>query len=100
MDMDMETEYAYDAVQERIDSTYPDKLNENDDIDVADGVGDAARNSKRQANKALILMTKTLLGSNEATDRHRLLGKPGPHITSKLFRPILEFLERARRLDR
>ncbi|RKP07365.1 Sec8 exocyst complex component-specific domain-containing protein [Thamnocephalis sphaerospora] len=94
---------AYEAVQHRIDCTFPDVPPDGDDAGNAalgSGTDVTSGDRQRHAAKTTMVMAKALLGSGEATERHRLLAKPGAVVTSKLFRPMLEFLERARRLDR
>ncbi|KAI8052260.1 Sec8 exocyst complex component-specific domain-containing protein [Syncephalis plumigaleata] len=96
LDTDVEVDFAdaYDTVQQRIAITFPNLHGDNDDNEGTE------RNKSTITNDASIAFAAALLSGEQALGRHVLLAKPGPVVVAKLFRPVLELLERARRIDR
>ncbi|KAI9593484.1 hypothetical protein BDF19DRAFT_447899 [Syncephalis fuscata] len=97
LDTDAEVDFAdaYDTVQQRITMTFPDFRGEKDNDDA-----DGGHTGTSHTTDASIAMAAGLLSGEKALGRHILLAKPSPAVAARLFRPVLEFLERARRVDR
>ncbi|RKP23248.1 Sec8 exocyst complex component-specific domain-containing protein [Syncephalis pseudoplumigaleata] len=79
----------------RITATFPSLRLDDDEND-----GSAEGRKPTITNDASIALAAGLLSGEQALGRHVLLAKPGPAVVAKLFRPVLELLERARRIDR